>query len=187
MKRFAFFFALALVFSLDAHALYTEVGLSYSRKRTTFDADNLIDQESYTGSVSLYVRESIALELSYTQALGVREEKTPVSQQTVVQTTKVYGADLIYVFAGRSAFFQPYLKGGIAQVERSQEVKNYTLNRVDSLDPEKAMVPSYGLGFKIAVTEAFGIKVSYDGWKTPIGADSFSNDDAVRAGVTWLF
>lgn len=188
MKRALVLLCFALSFAAStAHAIFTEVGASYSRKRTTFDASNYVDQESYTGSVSLYFRESIALELSYTQALGVREELTPVSHQTIVQTTKVYGADLIYVFAGRKEFFQPYIKGGVANVERRQEVKNYNLNdRVDSIEPEVAIIPSYGVGFKLQFTDAFGVKVSYDGWKTPIGGGAFSNDDAVRAGVSWF-
>lgn len=182
-----FLVVLSVFFVAEAHAVTTEVGVNYGRKRTSFDADNTLDSESVTASVSLYFLERLALELSWTQALAVREEKTPVSRTTVVQTTTVYGADLIWVFADRKDFFQPYIKGGGAQIRRVQEVKNHTLSQTYTVDPEVATVPSYGVGFKIAVTEALGLKISYDGWKTPVGGGSFSNDDSLRAGVTWLF
>lgn len=169
----------------------TEVGLSYSRKKTSLNADNYADSESITGSVSLYLAERFALEMSYTDATGIRREKINAGATDIdlisVLTTKVYGADLIWVLADRKDFFQPYLKGGAARLERKSEVKDYKLNQPYALEPDVATVPSYGVGFKIAVTEQFGIKISYDAWKTPLGGGSFSTDDSLRAGITWMF
>lgn len=187
MKRLLLLLLPLLLAAPEAHALFTEVGLNYGRKRTSFDANNWIDQESSTVSISFYFLEKLALEMSYTKALAIRDEKTPSSSTTVIQTTNVYGSDLIWVFAGRKEFFQPYIKGGAARVERSQEVKDKSSGDVWSIKPDVAIVPSYGIGFKIAVTEAFGIKVGYDGWKTPLGGGDFSNDDSLRVGVTWFF
>lgn len=183
--------ALFFLFSESAQALVTEVGLNYGRKRTSFDADNYFDSESITGSLSLYFMETIALELSYTSAVGVREEKlksgtTVISQQTVVQTTQVYGSDLIWVLASRKAMFQPYIKGGAAQIKRVQEVKVNSLQTY-TLEPETAIVPSYGFGFKVALAQGFGVKVGYDAWQTPLGGGQVSQDASVRAGVTWMF
>ena len=191
MKRSVFFVLCLSLMSFNAHAFFTEVGINYGRKKTSFDSDNYFDSESLTGSISLYFMERLALELSYTSATAVREEKirsgtTIISQQTVVQTTEVYGADLIWVLASKQAFFQPYIKGGMAQIQRVQEVKVNNLNTY-TLEPEAALVPSYGVGFKLALTQTFGFKVSYDGWKTPLGGGAFSNDDALRMGVTWIF
>ena len=74
----------------------------------------------------------------------------------------------------------------MAQLKRVQEVK---VNDLESykLTPDTSLVPSYGIGFKLAVTDNFGIKVSYDAWKTPVGGGSSTTDDAIRAGVTWIF
>lgn len=174
----------------EAHALFTEVGVSYGRKRTSFDSDNYLDTESLSGSLSFYFMDRLALEMSYTSANTVREEKirsgsTVLSQQTVVQTAQVYGADLIWVLAGRQAFFQPYVKGGAAQIRRVQEVKVNNQNTY-RLEPEVVLVPSYGVGFKLALTSSFNLKISYDAWKTPLGQGSFSNDDQLRAGISWM-
>lgn len=177
-------------FTYQAHA-YTEVGFNYGKKKTSFDADNYTNTESMTGSLSLYFMEKLALELSYTKALSIQQERTVsgstvVSQTTIVQTTEAYGGDLILVFADRKTFFQPYIKGGLAQLHRVQEVKINTLQTY-TLAPDNTVVPSYGVGFKLAITETFGIKVSYDAWKTPISGGTSTLDDSVRAGVTWIF
>lgn len=185
MKRLFLLLTSVLFVSSEAHAIFTEVGLSYSRKRTSFDADNYLDSESLTGSLSFYFMEKLALEISYTDASGVREEKTAFSQQTVLQDTTVYGADLIWMLADRKAFFQPYLKGGAAVIRRKQTVKYSTLNTA-ILEPETSTAPSYGVGFKLNLTDTFGIKIAYDAWKTPVGGGVFSNDDSVRVGVTWM-
>lgn len=186
-----FLCVLLLFFTCQAHALYTELGINYGKKKTTFDADNYTNTESLTGSLSFYFFERLALELSYTNAISVQQERTVsgttvISQTTIVQTTEAYGGDLIWVFADKKTFFQPYVKGGVAHLHRVQEVKINSLQTY-TLAPDNTVVPSYGFGFKLAITETFGFKISYDAWKTPISGGSTTLDDSVRAGVTWIF
>ena len=167
-------------------SFFTELGVSYSRKKTSFDGFNYTESESSTGSISLYFRESIAIEMSYTEGGSIREEKITGNQYVTYQKTKVIGSDLIYVFAGKKEFFQPYIKGGAAQLTRQQIIKVNSLE-TERLDPEVAVVPSYGVGFKLALTDSFGIKISYDAWKTPIGGSQTTDDAQVRAGISWIF
>lgn len=178
---------LSVTLSNSASAMYSELGLSYNRKTTTFDENNSFDSESQTASLSLYFLERMALELSYTDALGLRYEKASASdpKRTTTQKSQIIGADLILTFANKKSLLQPYIKGGGAQISRFQEVKiegqdTYTLQ------PETATVPSYGAGLKIQLTEAFGLKFSYDVWKTPIGGGLMTDDSAIRAGLTWI-
>jgi opacity protein-like surface antigen len=188
MKKLVFALTI-LFFSLPSLALVTEIGIQYGRKKTSFDADNYTDSESITGSLSFYFMEKLAVELSYTDANAVREEKVVSSStsltQTVVQKTTVLGADLIFVLMDRKAFLQPYIKGGMAQITRRQEMKINTLNTI-VIEPETATVPSYGAGLKIAITDTFGIKLSYDAWQTPIGGGTVTNDSQIRAGISLL-
>lgn len=187
-KVFSILFSLVVsIFTIPAQAMYTEMGLSYGRKTTTFDENNSFDSESITGSMSLYFLERLALELSYTDARGVRQEKASPSdaQRTTTQKSQIMGADLILVFADKKSLFQPYIKGGGAQISRFQEVKIEGQNTF-TLEPETATVPSYGAGLKIQMTETFGIKLSYDVWKTPIGGGLQTDDTSIRAGVTWV-
>lgn len=184
---FGILLSLFILSPLSAHALYTELGLSYSRKNTTFDKDNDIQAQSATGSISFYFGERIALELSYTDAMAVRHEKaSPTDEKrTIVQKTQAIGSDLIFVFADKTALFQPFVKAGAVQLKRSQEVQEGTL--YSSIDPETAIAPSYGLGIKIKLTESFGIKATYSIWQTPLTGGGKTNDDDLSAGITWMF
>ncbi len=169
-----------------ASAIMTEVSVSFSSKKTTFDKDNFFASQSLTGSVSFYIMERTAIEMSYTDALSVREEKLGDVRQTVVQTTQVWGSDLIYVFADKKAFFQPYVKGGVARITRKQEVKVDDLETF-TVDPSPVVVPSYGLGLKMLLTETFSVKISYDAWKTPLEEGGSTDDASLRAGLSWIF
>lgn len=172
-------------FSLPSLALVTELGVSYGHKKTTLDTSNYFENESTTGSVSFYVADRVALELSYTTATGVQQQTVGSDKQTVVQTTQATGADLIFIFSPNKSLFQPYIKGGGAQIKKFQTVKVNSLNSY-TVEPETAISPSYGAGLKITLTETLGIKLSYDVWRTPIGGGTFSDDSNIRAGITWM-
>lgn len=178
---------LILFFVCDSYAFITEVGVTYGRKKTTFDVDNYVDTESTTGSISFYFWDRIATEFSYTDALGVRSEKAGVtdSKRTIVQKTQVIGFDLILILSDRKAAIQPYLKAGGAQLTRSQIISIVGFPD-NPLSPETAITPSYGAGLKVGLTEALSIKVSYDVWQTPIGGGLSTDDAAIRAGLSWF-
>lgn len=187
-KLFSHSLVFILLFvSSSAFALSTELGLTYGRKTTSFDKDNTFDSESITGSLSLYFLERMAVELSYTDAYGLREEKASLSdpRRTTTQKSQILGADLILMFADRTSLLQPYVKAGGAQISRFQEVKIEGYGQTARIEPETATVPSYGAGLKIQLTQSFAIKLSYDVWKTPIGDGMQTDDTSVRAGVTW--
>lgn len=187
MKQLFFLlFTTAILTTETSYALVTELSLSYNRKKTSFDKTNYVETESSTASLSFYIAERIALETSYTSGVALREESVTGLQQTIVQRTQVVDGNIIFIFADKKSFMQPYIKGGVAQITRKQEVK---VNSLDTyvLEPETAIAPSYGIGTKFQLTENFGIKLSYDVWQTPIGDGLKSDDSFVRAGVTWMF
>jgi opacity protein-like surface antigen len=177
-------FLICLILSPQAFALTTEVGVSYAQKKTTFNQDNYITTEAITGSLSLYFYERIAAEFSYTEATGLREEMVMGNKQVTYQKTGILGADLILILLDRTSVIQPYIKGGVARITRKQEIKVANLDPI-KIEPEPALVPSYGAGVKIAITPTFGIKLSYDVWKTPVGDGTTTDDSQIRAGVTF--
>lgn len=178
-----FFLLLFFISAPQANALTTEIGISYAQKKTTFNQDNYISTESISGSTSFYFFEKVALELSYTEATGLRQEVVMGNKQVTYQKTSVVGADLILILLDRGYFIQPYIKGGMAHISRKQEIKVANLDPI-KVEPDPAVVPSYGAGVKIAITETFGVKFSYDIWKTPVGDGTTTDDSQIRAGVT---
>lgn len=181
-------FLMLFLLPMSSQAMFTELGMTYGRKKTTFDANNDFDSEYATASVSFYFAEQLALELSYTEATSLQHQQATVADtpRTVYQKTQIIGSDLIVVFADKKALFQPFIKGGLAQVNRRQEIKDGNME-AQPIAPDNAIAPNYGLGFKIALTDSFGLKASYSVWQTPIGGGAKTNDDALSAGVTWMF
>ncbi len=179
--------------SLQSEAIVTELAVSYAQKKTYFNADNFNNMESNTGSVSFYFMEKLAIELSYTTASILREETiyngTGFQQQTTLQRVKVYGSDFIFILADKKSIIQPYLKLGISQIEKTMSTKNSDVFIYDT-DPINSVSPSYGAGVKIPLTDSFGLKLSYDAWRTETkdSADNKSTieDNSIRAGLTWV-
>ena len=167
----------------------TEIGVNYSYKKSTFDEDNNTEQQSATGSLSLYFWEKVAIEASYTSGLYVKKERQPNFAgsflRTTTQTTDVYGLDLIWVLADKKAFFQPFLKGGGAYVRIKQVVQDTGGNPWEIVYSGPS--PSYGVGFKIFITDAFAFRASYDGLETPVNNSTKVTEYTGRMGVSWIF
>ena len=166
-----------------------ELGVNYNYKKSSFDATNNTEQQSTTASLSFYFWEKVALEMSYTNGLYIKKEKQPdyagAFLRTTTQFTDVYGADLIFVLSDRKAAFQPFIKGGAAFVRVKQVVQDDNNNPWEIL--YSGLSPSYGLGFKFFITEAFAIRTSYDAIETPVNNDTKVTDLTGRVGVSWVF
>ena len=166
-----------------------ELGVNYAYKKSSFDANNNQESQSTTGSISFYFWERVALEGSYTNSLFVKKEKQPefagAFQRTTTQNTDVYGLDLIFVLSDRKAMFQPYLKGGAAHVKVKQMVQD------DNNNPWEinysGVSPSYGVGFKLFLTQAFAFRCSYDAIETPTTDNTKVTELNGRVGVSWIF
>ena len=176
-----------VLLSINSHALYTELGLSYTYKKTTFDANNNIESQMTTGSLSFYLWEKVALETSYSEGLAVRREKDSINPiRTSTQSMKIYGADLILGFADRRAVFQPFIKGGAAYVIKKLTIQDDG-QPAFSIDPKSAISPSYGVGLKFKLSDEFSLNVGADVWQTPLEDGTTTSDIATRAGLSFVF
>lgn len=179
-----------LAFSNFAHAMYTELGLSYNYMKRTFDELNTVENQGSTFSLSFYIWEQVALETSYTNGLYVKKERqaslSDTTQRTTTQRSDITELDVIYVFADRKAQFQPYVKGGMAYITKKQVVQIGNDIPFD-VSPKPAWAPSYGIGAKFMLTDSFAIKASWDAVHTPIDDSTFADDITARAGISWIF
>ncbi len=179
---------LLVVGSLKTEAMVTEVGISYSYKKSTFDEYNKIETQSSTASVSFYIWERVALELSYTNGLYTKNEKQPnllgATLRTTTQYTNIYGADLILVLADRNAVIQPFIKAGGAQVNRRQVVQDDNSGNPWEIK-YSGISPSYGAGIKFALSQTFSIRASYDIIQTPVDDNTKVEELSGRIGLSW--
>jgi hypothetical protein len=180
-------FLLILLFSMTSHALFTEVGLSHSFKRTTFSTDNYVESETSTASVSFYIWEKIALETSFSNGIAIRKEKDTVNPiRTITQYSQVYGMDLIIGMNDRKAVFQPFIKGGAAYIKKKQVVQDEGSPSF-TIEPDAGVAPSYGVGFKLKLSEQLNFTGVADVWQTPLDDGTKTNDIATRLGFSWIF
>lgn len=185
MKKKLILLFLISTLGSSAHAILTEVGVSYSYSKKTFNATNYYQSDSKTASVSLYFWDQFALELSYTDSFYESQESDTNSTRTVQQSTKISGADLIYVLTDQKSSFQPYLKGGAAYINKEKQVK-YINADVINIPTKDGVAPSYGVGLKFKISEKFSIKVGYDVWQTPLDDGSTTDDTSFKAGLSWF-
>jgi len=190
MKKLSF---IVLFFSLSVHAFYTELGINYAYKKTSMDAINNTEQQSTTGSVSLYFWDRVAIELSYTNSLYVKKEQNAAATLTSVRTTTqvadIYGCDLIYVFADKKAAFQPYIKGGATYIVKNQrtQIDNQPPWSISTPAGTPYVAPSYGIGLKYFLTDSLALRTGFDVIRTPIDQSNYVEDANGRLGLSWIF
>lgn len=185
-----FAFCLLMITANSAYSGVMELGASYSIRQSTIDDDNYTKNESWTGSFAWYFFELSAIEISYTKGLATQSLKAASDPNALVYFAEVemYGADLVVTLAKKSSFIQPFVRGGAVKIKKqiyrqdpiTQAIDKYG-ERIDSV------VPSYGAGIKLMVTETFSIKGSYDRWRSGSKDDKDTWDDAIKAGVSWYF
>jgi opacity protein-like surface antigen len=187
MKIFLFF---CLFLTSQAFAVYSEIGANYSYKKSTYDSNNNIEQQSSTGSLSLYFWEQLGFEFSYTNGLYVKKEKKPGNdptylKRTTTQYSDIYGIDVIYLFANKQAKFQPFIKGGTAYVKRKQVLQDEG-QVAFTIEPSPGFAPSYGVGLKFYLTESLAVRAGYDIIRTPIDDSASVDDISGRLGLSWM-
>ncbi len=174
-----------LLAASTSNALLTEVGLSYSFQKKTFNAANYYQSDSKSASLSIYFIEKLALELSYTDGFYEGQESDSTSTRTIQQSTRMADSSLIYMLMDRKSMIQPYVKVGVAYISKKQEIR-YLNASVISIPESTGWAPSYGGGLKFVLSEKFSIRVGYDVWQTPLSDGSKSDDSAFKAGLTWF-
>jgi opacity protein-like surface antigen len=180
-----FFLILSFIlFSTQSFAMMTELGLSYSYQKKNFNSTNYYQTETKTASLSLYLFEKIALELSYTDSFYENQEKDANTSRVLQQTSNISGADLIFILTDQQSLFQPYLKGGVAYIHKKAIIK-YENADAFHVPTKDGVAPSYGLGLKYKLTESLSIKIGYDVWQTPMDDGTKTDDTAFKSGLSW--
>lgn len=186
---FTLLVGLTITFHSPTWAGIMEVSGSYSVRTSSIDRDNFTKNESWTGSFAWYFLELSALELSYTKGLAKQSLKAAGDPNSTVYFAdfEMYGADLVVTLAKKDSLLQPFIRGGVAQLKKKfyKELPNHQIATYGT--PVDQVVPSYGFGLKIRLTEGFSLKGSYDRWRSGSVDDKEIWDDAIKGGISWMF
>lgn len=178
-----------MIITSVGHAGLMEVSATYSTRSSRIDDNNYTESQSWTGSFAWYFLEMSALEFSYTNGLGEQSLMAvgDPGQTHYYQEVEMEGADVVLTLASHTSFLQPFVRGGMAHLRKRIFRKDFQGDTTLYGAPVDSIVPSYGFGLNIKITEEFGIKGSYDRWQSGTNGNSSIWDDALKAGVSWYF
>lgn len=180
---------LSIFIALPTQAGFFELSALGSYRKNTVSEDSKTVTQSATGSVAYYFFENSAFEVSYTKGTYELWGRGNVGGTVVdlYQLTEfeILQGDLVFTFADRKAPFQPYIKVGMAK--RTQDIVFIQDNIRTEFDQSEGKYLSYGVGFKVMLTQTISLKLGYNSFKGPLGEDSQSTDDSYRGGLSWLF
>jgi hypothetical protein len=168
-----------------------EVGASGSYRRQNIDVNAVDEAQSLTGSVSYYLDEQSAIELSYTDGISKRSINPDVVNGHITMSIyKTVGLDFIYTFGSGSA--RPYVKIGGAYFLEKKIVDQYLTAggawNPTTIETPPSIVPSAGVGFKISIASGLSLKAGVDAsTSNALSVQPVSIDFTGRAGLSWMF
>lgn len=186
MVKALYLIAPFFLFIAPAHS-FIEVSLSGSYSESQIQEILFSKSESYTGSISYYFMERSALQLSMTQANRRDRIFSDGSTNSTLQivSANVLGLDLIANFGDRSATIQPFLKGGVAQMQKTFTSQTTGLES-DEPTVLSGLAPSAGLGVRLLLTKKLSVNFACDAWALPQGNGLQSFDVRVTGGISWF-
>lgn len=164
-----------------------ELSVSGNLRNSKLNEDNFQKTFSLTGSFAVYLWERTAVEISYTQGASTLQSLPSPndSKVTIESEFKLFGGDFVTTFGSRKSPIQPYIKLGIAYMDK--KITRIVDVGSSQLDPVTGIVPSGGLGIKIKTSDRFFIKLGADLWASPIGDSEDSLDYTFRFGLSTYF
>jgi hypothetical protein len=192
MKSSVFALVFTLMLTSVAQAGFVEVGASGTYRKSNVGADIFSESYSVTGSISYLFDEMSAIELSYTEGYG----KTFVGATTAGATREITNhatmasLDFVLTFGDRDAVLRPYIKAGAGYLINKEITEDIVGFGPRTTHEPVGIVPSAGLGFRLAITKTLSFKAGVDGWSSqPIGKENRNSkiDYAGRAGISWMF
>lgn len=178
-----------LGFSIKSYAGLIELSYSASFSNSQIDNDNFTKTLRNTASIAWYFLETSALEISYSQGEQQISLAAAGDQPTKYRSEFLfYGADLVFSFGGKDAVLQPYVKGGVAFVEKKLFRKETPLaaeTLISETDGSEA-VPSWGVGFKFMIFKNVRLKASYDRVRSNRDNNGDTWDSTIGGGISFF-
>lgn len=174
-----------------ARAGIWEIGASGSYRRQNIDVDAVDEAQSLTGSLSYYLDEASAIELSYTDGTSKRSITPNVTNGHITMSIyKAIGLDFIYTLG--SGTTRPYIKAGVLQFIEKKIVDQYRDSSGNwnptTIESTPSLVPSVGIGFKMGLTTSLSLKAGIDASTSDsLAVQPVKIDYAARVGLSWMF
>ncbi len=166
-----------------------ELSATYGTHTSLIDQNNYTKDQEITGAIAWYFLRQSAIEASYTYGYGEQSLEAAGDPGATIyyQIAEMIGLDLELSLTPTTSFIQPFIRGGGLHLFKKMYEEFYDGSVYQYGDTVNAIVPSYGGGVNIHLTQTFAIKATYDRWESGVNGQSGIWDDAFRVGVSWFF
>ena len=195
LQKLSFFFAIlitgtfTMLHSQNALAGFFVIGASGRYKHQNIDKDAWDKSQSITGSITYYLDEMSAFELSYTDGISKRFiGSTSGNNHITTIYYRMTGLDFIYTLGDRETEIRPYAKIGAVYIFEKRMVDQFEPFAPVIKEESPALVPSGGLGVRFLLTKSLSLKAGFDIWTSrPVDQTPLDYDYAGRVGLSWMF
>ena len=173
----------------SAYAGVWELSASYGTHTSLIDQNNYTTDEEITGAMAWYFLSRSALEASYTYGYGEQSLEAVGDPGATIyyQIAEMIGLDLELSLTPTTSLIQPFIRAGGLHLFKKMYEEFYDGSIYQYGSTVNTIVPSYGVGVNIHLTQTFAVHASYDRWESGVDGQSGIWDDAIRAGVSWFF
>jgi len=172
---------LVAAFGATAEAGLFELSATGNYRKTSVDDQHYSITSYGTAGLAYYFWELSAFELAYTQGNSATIQPTV----SIYSTFKMYEANILITFAGKESAFKPYIKLGGGYTDRTVSEEQPGFNPI--VTRSSGFSPLAGVGFKLMLSQQFGIKAGVDGYSTPVNQQPVVYDYSAYAGISILF
>lgn len=159
-----------------------EFSLGASYHKSTYSGGSFSSVRTLGGNVGYYFFNQSSLELSY-QEMTNRDEFVGVQSSSYYD--RILSLNWVQNFASRQSMFQPYLKGGVGQLNRDAKIVD-ALNRTQRAETNTVTAVG-GAGFRLYLTKDFAIRCEINSYLSGARIKTWNQNYAWTIGVSYLY
>jgi len=178
----SFIFLLCHLFSVDGSAGTIELSAGGSYQKSTYAGGSYSSVRTTGGNFGYYFWNQSSLEFSYQEQVN-RDEFVGVQSSTYHD--RVLSLNWVQNFASRQAKIQPYLKGGVGQLNRDARVID-SQNRIQRAETSSVTVVG-GAGLRLFMTRTLAIRGEVNSFLSGGRISSWNQNYAWTVGVSYMF
>lgn len=171
-----------VAFGVSSALAETEISAGFNYNHSTYSATDYSWTRRWAASVGYHFTETSELEM------GVQDVTDRTSLTNYENTTfhdRIFSVDWVQSLTGRDFPVQPYVKGGIGQLNRDA-----TGNYSDGSSPPKVydtMTAILGVGIRIYLTRTFAIRTEATSYLEGARLATWQDNIGVTAGLSYTF
>jgi len=166
----------------SAHADYWEASAGLNYNRSEFSGNSYSWTRRFGGSIGYNFSDSSTIEVGYQHSYD-RNHFEGFEDSTY--DDKVVSLNIVWNVFGRNAQIQPYLKGGIGQLNRVATISD-SLGRTQVLHLDQ-MTGVAGAGLKILLTKTFAIRMEGTGYLIGAKISTWKDNFGATFGVSLYY